>query len=552
MKKRILPALLALVMVLGMLPLSAFAATAPLSTMSLSAWLKANSSKVTQTGGSSNPVYSLTGDVEITVSLKIEADDGNIVFNLNGRTLTAKGGIPAIIVGSGAGKVEITDRSNSSPKARSAAAGGAIISDGGCVQVDGGSSVTISRITLDSTSDEDAAIAVNAGDVTLRETTVVADEVAVSVAAGKLLVDDVAVTGNTAIEVSGAETVEVQNSTLTGTGESSTGIDVKAGKVTITDSAVTADTALSTAKGTVTVNGDDTVLASSASDGTAVSSTGGNVTITAGTVNGKVASSTSKDITVKGGTYTEDISSSVTFDESLDLMVVDGDGKVAFFNKDDVDKALDFAGSAGNVYEATDKGGFETEAGTATFYSVTIDETTNGTVTSSVAKYMEGSNITLTANPYNGYRATLLVVNANDGSTIETKAGATANEYTFNAPASDVIVTAIFTEVQASFTVTAKKSASSLMDYNVTIASTGDGFGEDAYLLIQMSNGGFDKTAISYTAKASTLADEEGKITISCPANKQVLVVEKTTGNFVKADMDMLDSYTRVSVMCGE
>ena len=77
-----------------------------------------------------------------------------------------------------------------------------------------------------------------------------------------------------------------------------------------------------------------------------------------------------------------------------------------------------------------------------TYYIITVDDNmTNGQVTASSATAEEGENVTLTVNPDSGYELwSLSVTDANGGSV-------PVNNYTFTMPASDVTVTATFTEI---------------------------------------------------------------------------------------------------------
>ncbi|HIX74630.1 MAG TPA: hypothetical protein H9977_06325, partial [Candidatus Parabacteroides intestinipullorum] len=77
-----------------------------------------------------------------------------------------------------------------------------------------------------------------------------------------------------------------------------------------------------------------------------------------------------------------------------------------------------------------------------TYYTITVDDNmTNGQVTASSATAEEGENVTLTVNPDSGYELwSLSVTDANGGSV-------PVNNYTFTMPASDVTVTATFTEI---------------------------------------------------------------------------------------------------------
>lgn len=78
-------------------------------------------------------------------------------------------------------------------------------------------------------------------------------------------------------------------------------------------------------------------------------------------------------------------------------------------------------------------------------YSITVPDFAHGSVTSDMETASEGTTVTLTATPENGYELESLTV-MNGNTPVETTAGANGT-YTFVMPASDVTVNAIFTSL---------------------------------------------------------------------------------------------------------
>lgn len=78
-------------------------------------------------------------------------------------------------------------------------------------------------------------------------------------------------------------------------------------------------------------------------------------------------------------------------------------------------------------------------------YSITVPNFAHGSVTSDMETASEGTTVTLTATPENGYELESLTV-MNGNTPVETTAGANGT-YTFVMPASDVTVNAIFTSL---------------------------------------------------------------------------------------------------------
>ena len=80
-------------------------------------------------------------------------------------------------------------------------------------------------------------------------------------------------------------------------------------------------------------------------------------------------------------------------------------------------------------------------------YTVTVEDSENGTVTVDPNEYTAGETVTLTVTPAQGYALASLTVNGED---------VTANEvdckYTFAMPAADVTVTAVFEKIKAEIT----------------------------------------------------------------------------------------------------
>ena len=77
----------------------------------------------------------------------------------------------------------------------------------------------------------------------------------------------------------------------------------------------------------------------------------------------------------------------------------------------------------------------------AVLYAVNIGESENGTVTADMAEAIEGETVTLTVTPAEGYELESLTVKDADGNDVE------VTDNTFTMPASDVTVTATFSEI---------------------------------------------------------------------------------------------------------
>lgn len=80
-------------------------------------------------------------------------------------------------------------------------------------------------------------------------------------------------------------------------------------------------------------------------------------------------------------------------------------------------------------------------------YNITVNSTSHGTVFSSAKSATQGTAVTLTAKPDNGYNLETLTVTANDGAELELSDNGNG-KYTFKMPGSRVTVTATFTAKQ--------------------------------------------------------------------------------------------------------
>ncbi len=146
----------------------------------------------------------------------------------------------------------------------------------------------------------------------------------------------------------------------------------------------------------------------------------------------------------------------------------------------------------------------------AATYSVTIEESANGSVSADqTSEIAEGTTITLTVSPDDGYELESLTVTGTDGTAI------TVTDKTFTMPGQDVSVSATF-----------KASASSDTDTDSTSSSTSEGSGTSS------DDTDDDSTTSSSTTSDDTESETETTVTytvtVSSPTNGS-LSVDKTS-----------------------
>ena len=139
-----------------------------------------------------------------------------------------------------------------------------------------------------------------------------------------------------------------------------------------------------------------------------------------------------------------------TFDSATQTIKAIGAGKVEITysiaaNNVDGSGAAEYSAADGKTVEITASAAPSSGGSNSTSYSVTADETVNGTVTVSLKSASRGTTVTITVTPDKGYTLEALTVTDKNGSEIElTDKG--DGKYTFTMPASKVTVKATFME----------------------------------------------------------------------------------------------------------
>jgi uncharacterized protein (DUF2141 family) len=189
----------------------------------------------------------------------------------------------------------------------------------------------------------------------------------------------------------------------------------------------------------------------------------------------------------------------------------------------------------------------EFEALSADTYSVTITQPANGSVTADKANAAEGDTVILTVSPTAGYQL------AADGLTV--KAGGTevtttssGNSYTFTMPASNVTVTAQFTAINYSITISEIANGSVVASVDGTTATTAaaeatvtlTAVPEDGYELESITVTKTDSSTVEVNGEGNTrtFAMPAGSVTVAA-AFKAVMVAGSLSGTLSKAG----DSY---------
>ncbi|MCD8365835.1 MAG: LPXTG cell wall anchor domain-containing protein [Clostridiales bacterium] len=173
-----------------------------------------------------------------------------------------------------------------------------------------------------------------------------------------------------------------------------------------------------------------------------------------------------------------------------------------------------------------------------TWYSITVSDTENGTVSVSPTTATAGTTVTITAEPYDGYAISTLVATDADETEIELAYDEETNTYSFTMPAGAVTVTAAFAEIVETHVVVA-----------ATEGSVSDGIAEE---LVEAATGVAESVSMDTEDLAQVVEDVKDSIAESHGLDADTVLEILAENNIEVGDEDtariVIETYLSTSV----